>query len=86
MPASTETQHESSTTAFQDLSGNLEYARYLVRGGRHLDRLQVRTFDVADLYRAAWVQAVSALDHWVHRELYDRAVSDLIAPMVPVLR
>ncbi|MDQ2585903.1 hypothetical protein CKY47_18300 [Saccharothrix yanglingensis] len=30
-------------------------------------------FDVADLYRAAWVQAVSTLDHWIHRELYDRA-------------
>ncbi|HWD04732.1 MAG TPA: DUF4268 domain-containing protein, partial [Amycolatopsis sp.] len=34
----------------------------------------VGAFDVADLYRAAWVQAVSALDHWVHRELYDRAL------------
>ena len=43
-------------------------------GGKHLHRLQVGAFDVADLYRAAWVQAVSALDHWVHRELYDRAL------------
>jgi uncharacterized protein DUF4268 len=74
MPDATESKHESSTTAFQELSGNLEYARDLVRGGRHLERLQVRAFDVADLYRAAWVQAVSALDHWVHRELYDRAL------------
>lgn len=74
MPDAAENRYESSTAAFQELSGNLEYARDLVRGGRHLERLQVRAFDVADLYRAAWVQAVSALDHWVHRELYDRAL------------
>lgn len=74
MPDATENQYEPSTAAFQELSGNLEYARDLVRGGRHLQRLEVHAFDVADLYRAAWVQAVSALDHWVHRELYDRAL------------
>jgi hypothetical protein len=60
--------------AFVELRSNLDYARDLVRGGQHLERLQVGAFDVADLYRAAWVQAVSALDHWVHRELYDRAL------------
>ncbi|MFI5966968.1 hypothetical protein ACIA8J_33035 [Streptomyces asoensis] len=27
-----------------------------------------------DLYRAAWVQAVSALDHWLHREIVSRAI------------
>jgi hypothetical protein len=63
-----------STAAFDELRGNLDYARDLVRGGRYLERLKVGAFDVADLYRAAWVQAVSALDHWVHRELYDRAL------------
>lgn len=62
------------TPAFEDLCVNLEYARNLVTGGRSLEHLQVRSFDVADLYRAAWVQAVSAFDHWVHRELYDRAL------------
>lgn len=62
------------TAAFQELCNNLDYARDLVSGGKHLQRLQVNAFDVADLYRAAWVQAVSALDHWVHRELYDRAL------------
>lgn len=74
MPDVPENKDEPSTAAFQELSGNLEYARDLVRGGRHLERLKVGAFDVADLYRAAWVQAVSALDHWVHRELYDRAL------------
>ncbi len=48
--------------------------------GRFLERLRVGAFDVADLYRAAWVQAVSALDHWVHRELYDRAVGFALQP------
>lgn len=60
--------------ALAELRTNLELARDLVRGGRHLQRLQVRAFNITDLYRAAWVQAVSALDHWVHRELYERAL------------
>ncbi|MGW6441681.1 hypothetical protein [Lentzea sp. NPDC055074] len=72
MPEQPEAETET-TAAFAELRRNLDYARDLVRGGRHLERLQVGAFDVADLYRAAWVQAVSALDHWVHRELYDRA-------------
>lgn len=62
-----------ATVAFAELVSNLGYARDLVRGGQYLEQLQVGAFDVADLYRAAWVQAVSALDHWVHCELYDRA-------------
>jgi hypothetical protein len=72
-----------ATAAFAELRGNLEYARDLVRGGQHLERLQVGAFDVADLYRAAWVQAVSALDHWVHRELYDRALGFALNIDVP---
>jgi len=47
----------------------------LSAGGQFLERLKVGGFDVADLCRAAWVRAVSALDHWVHRELYERAVA-----------
>jgi hypothetical protein len=74
VPEELEVEAEIETTAaFSELRRNLDYARDLVRGGRYLERLQVGAFDVADLYRAAWVQAVSALDHWVHRELYDRA-------------
>lgn len=69
--------------AFTELRGNLAYARNLVSGGRHLEHLQVGAFDVADLYRAAWVQAVSALDHWVHREVYDRALGFALNVAVP---
>lgn len=62
------------TEALREFRANMDYARGLVRGGQHLERLRVGAFDVADLYRSAWVQAVSALDHWVHSELYDRAL------------
>jgi hypothetical protein len=70
-----ENRSTRATAAFIELRSNLDYARDLIRGGRYLERLKVGAFDVADLYRAAWVQAVSALDHWVHRELYDRALA-----------
>jgi hypothetical protein len=72
-----------ATGGFVEFRSNLDYAEDLVKGGQHLERLQVGAFDVADLYRAAWVQAVSALDHWIHRELYDRALGfalDVSAP------
>ncbi|RKT54225.1 hypothetical protein [Saccharothrix australiensis] len=62
------------TEALRVLRANMDYARGLVRGGQHLERLRVGAFDVTDLYRSAWVQAVSALDHWVKSELYDRAL------------
>lgn len=75
MPETADGQQGWTTTALEELRSNLEYARDLVRGGRFLESLKVGAFDVADLYRAAWVQAVSALDHWVHRELYERALA-----------
>jgi hypothetical protein len=68
------TVHEP-TKAFLEFQQNLNYARQLVEGGRRLEQLQVGAFDVDDLYRAAWVQAVAALDHWVTGEIVDRAVA-----------
>src|SRR5690606_36011360 len=50
----------------------------MVTTGKHLEGLQVGSADVGDLYRAAWVQAVSAIDHWFHEELY-RRVAELAA-------
>ncbi|MEU8250442.1 MGMT family protein [Nonomuraea sp. NPDC048916] len=61
--------------AFEQFQRNLDYARQLVHGGRSLERLKVGAFDVTDLYRAAWTQAVAALDHWVTREIIDRGVA-----------
>lgn len=65
----------SGNKPFHEFKQNLEYARQIVQGGRLLSGLQVGSFDVDDLYRAAWVQAVAALDHWVHEEIYHRAVT-----------
>lgn len=68
---------------FEQFEENLQYAQGLVTGGRALEGIQAipgRNFgDLSaahpeDLYRAAWNQAVSALDHWLHREIIDRAV------------
>lgn len=67
MPISTPTTRE-----FRSLQNNLEYARNLITAGRSLAGINPRGFDVRDLYRAALVQAVSALDHWLHEEIYRR--------------
>lgn len=61
--------------AFREFEENLDFAKRLVGGGTLLEGLAVASFDVTDLYRSAWVQAVSALDHWVHEEIYQRAVA-----------
>ncbi|MEV5748340.1 hypothetical protein AB0L00_11015 [Actinoallomurus sp. NPDC052308] len=66
---------EEQTEAFREFTQNLDYAKRLVNGGERLAQLKVGAFDVDDLYRAAWVQAVAALDHWVTREIVDRAVA-----------
>jgi hypothetical protein len=71
------------TVAFIDFRKNLNYANQLVAGGRHLAALRVGKFDVDDLYRAAWVQAVGALDHWIHQEIYARAVALAQQPSAP---
>ncbi|GAB1823809.1 MGMT family protein [Herbidospora sp. RD11066] len=68
--------------AFHQFQQNLNYARQLVHGGRNLELLQVGAFDVTDLYRAAWTQAVAALDHWVTREIVDRGVALAQQPKV----
>ena len=81
--ASTDDGSGGTSLAFVELRSNLAYARDLVRGGQNLELLQVQAFDVADLYRAAWVQAVAALDQWVHRELYDRALGFALNVDVP---
>ncbi|TYB43153.1 hypothetical protein FXF59_34085, partial [Microbispora tritici] len=74
---------DPTPAAFEQFQQNLEYARQLVDGGRNLERLAVGSFDVTDLYRAAWSQAVAALDHWVTREIVDRAVTLALTPRVP---
>ncbi|MEV0974476.1 hypothetical protein [Microtetraspora glauca] len=76
-------EYPPKTQAFLDFERNLEYAKQLVRAGQHLDAIGVSAFDVGDLHRAAWVQAVAALDHWVHQEVYHRAILLAQQPGIP---
>ena len=71
------------TPQLQLFDENIQYARDLIAGGVALGGL--RNFPAAnygdlgkahpeDLYRAAWNQAVAAMDHWLHHEVIERAV------------
>lgn len=60
------------TREFLAFRTNIEYARKMVVAGQSLAAFQSPVFDIGDFYRAAWVQAVSALDHWFHEVLYRR--------------
>ncbi|GAU67873.1 hypothetical protein SSP35_05_04400 [Streptomyces sp. NBRC 110611] len=66
------------TRQFESFTTNMEYARQLITAGQSLHGLQPGALDIGDLYRAAWVQAVSAVDHWLHEELF-RRVAELAA-------
>ncbi|MFI0352862.1 hypothetical protein [Actinomadura sp. 9N407] len=69
---------------FKQFEENIRYTEGLVTGGRALEGIRsisgpnfgdLSAAHPEDLYRAAWNQAVSALDHWLHREIIDRAVT-----------
>lgn len=62
------------TPAFHNFERNLEYVHQLISAGRSLATFKPANLDVGDLYRAAWVQAVAALDYWVSQEIYSRAI------------
>nr|WSY55711.1 hypothetical protein OG999_39970 [Streptomyces sp. NBC_00886] len=72
------------TRQFQAFSTNLEYARKMINTGKNLANFQSPIIDIGDFYRAAWVQAVSAIDHWFHEELY-RRVAELSAGDSPAM-
>lgn len=59
-------------TPFVSLQRNLNYARNLATAGQHLAKLEVGSFEVSDVFRAAWVQCVAALDQWVRQEVRSR--------------
>lgn len=65
----------ATATAQDNLRCNLEYALSLATAGLHLQQLKVESFEVSDVFRAAWVQAVAALDHWVHQEIHERMLT-----------
>lgn len=70
-------------SAAANLSRNLSYALSLAEAGSNLERLGVTRFEVTDVYRAAWVQAVAALDHWVHQEVRERMLALCEQPASP---
>lgn len=68
------------TRQFQAFIANLDYARQMINAGDSLTGLQPGALDIGDLYRAAWVQSVSAVEHWLHEELYQRVAALLAEP------
>jgi hypothetical protein len=73
----------AGTRQLQLFDENIQYAKDLIAGGVALQGLH--NFPAAnygdlgkahpeDLYRAAWNQAVAAMDHWLHDEVIERAV------------
>ncbi|MFB7928676.1 hypothetical protein ACFC4C_06165 [Streptomyces sp. NPDC056039] len=70
------------TRQFEAFMTNLSYARRMVEAGRMLTPFRSPTIDIDDFYRAAWVQAVAAIDHWLHEEVL-RRVAELTAQDSP---
>jgi len=69
---STARSDEDTPSAFDNLKHNLDLARSLAEAGKHFSELGASLFEVDDIFRAAWVQAVAALDHWVRQEVHTR--------------
>jgi restriction system protein len=60
---------------FVHLQRNLDYARNLARAGGALKTADAELLvDVTDVFRAAWVQGCTALEHWVRTEVTHRAL------------
>ncbi|MEV4490689.1 hypothetical protein AB0K04_11305 [Micromonospora coxensis] len=70
--AATPASPDELSEPFANLQRNLNYARSLATAGQHLALLQVGAFEISDVFRAAWVQSVAALDHWVRQEIRSR--------------
>jgi hypothetical protein len=66
---------QPQTREFRAFQTNLEYARKMIVAGRSLATFQSPVIDIGDFYRAAWVQAVSAIDR---RPITDADVTDAI--------
>lgn len=73
------------TRQFESFTTNLMYARKMVKAGEALEVLRPNGIDTGDFYRAAWVQAISALEHWVQEEVLRRVAeqADKDSPEMP---
>lgn len=70
-----------ATTRFGQFAGNIARARELVGIGQAVSGMT--PLDLTDMYRAALVQAVAALDAWVHDVVLDMAVEILTGVRPP---
>ncbi len=64
-----------ANAAYATFAANMGGARNVVAAGRNLEGLGVTKVDIGDLYRGAWLQAVSALDTFMHAEILRRVES-----------
>ncbi|MFC5180779.1 hypothetical protein [Actinomadura harenae] len=71
---------------FKRFTDNIQYAQRMINGGLTLETLGASGVDLGtltsdhaphpdDLYRAAWTQATTALDHWLHEAIIDYIVA-----------
>lgn len=68
-------------TRLAQFNANIRRARDLVGLGQAVGALTVGLVDASDMYRAALVQAVAALDSYVHGVVLDRAVAILVGSL-----
>lgn len=61
--------------AWAAFEANVKAAQDMVQGGVNLTNLGVTALNIDDLYRGAWLQAVSALDSWAHEEVSRRVAA-----------
>ncbi|WP_367044935.1 hypothetical protein [Streptomyces sp. Je 1-332] len=66
------------TPQFESFRTNLTYARRMVEAGKVLEALSPRGVDTDDFYRAAWVQAIGALEHWVQEETLRQVAEEAV--------
>lgn len=72
-----------ATARFGQFQFDIGRARDLIGLGQGIGAMTVGRVDGSDLYRAGLVQAVSALDHYVHGVVLDRAVDIMLGRLPP---
>ena len=75
-----------STDRFLQFKSNTGRARDLVALGQSIGGMTAGRVDASDLHRAALVQAVAALDSYVHGVVLDRAVDMLLGRTAHAVR
>ena len=66
------------TTRLPHFAADILRARDIVALGQSIGSVTIGRVDGSDMYRAGLVQAVSALDHYLHGVILDRAVDIML--------